>query len=341
MKPASTTAPAPRPPEAPQLRREHRQEALMQFLAAPEGAPFSPPAYPHETDFSVITVGTGNPRPSLQRSGPCTMLQHRGRYYVVDMGNGAQNALLRGDKGMFRFRDIAAFCFTHFHQDHTNDYFDIATNRWVAGGKELTLVGPPGVATLHEFLITFFRDDLSYRMLLAIPWGASETGMFGGVTINEITGSQKFRLDDLEVTTAKLTHTMYNLGYRFEADGKAVVVSGDTSLDEHLVQLAAGADVLVSDCTGRWRDAPEQTMPALDAMAKYQPSGEYGGDFRVAPHASMEEVGAMAARAGVKHLVMTHLPDLPMDEEAMRATVRAAGFGGRVTVASDGLEIAV
>ena len=102
------------------------------------GPPPPLPPYPHETEFSVITVGTGNPQPSLERASACSMLQYRGKYYVVDMGNGAQNSMLRGAKGTFAFRDIAALCFTHFHQDHTNDYFDIVTNRWLTGGKEVT-----------------------------------------------------------------------------------------------------------------------------------------------------------------------------------------------------------
>ena len=116
-----------------------------QEIPVPEGMGPPPPLppYPHETDFSVITVGTGNPQPSLERASPCSMIQYRGKYYVVDMGNGAQNGMLRGTRGTFPFREIVAVCFTHFHQDHTNDYFDIMTNRWLTGGKEVTVVGPP------------------------------------------------------------------------------------------------------------------------------------------------------------------------------------------------------
>ena len=76
--------------------------------------------------------------------------------------------------------------------------------------------------------------------------------MFDGVTIKEITGAQQFELGELRVTTAELTHTMYDVGYRFEGSGKIVVVSGDTSFDERLVDLARGADMLVMDGDERW-----------------------------------------------------------------------------------------
>ena len=216
------------------------------------------------------------------------------------------------------------------------------TNRWLTGGKEVTLVGPPGVAALHQFLITFFKDDLSYRMLREIERGMSGLGMFEGVMIKEIAGSRLFRLGELMVTTAKLTHTMYDLGYRFEAGGKTVVVSGDTSYDEHLVELAAGADVLVMDADERPGDEPWHRRPRADLLeSRYVPTGEFGGDFSVRPHATLDEVAAMAAAAGVRHLVMTHLRGAPVDEPAAVAVLRKGGFEGRVTVAHDGLEVAV
>ena len=50
---------------------------------------------------------------------------------------------------------------------------------------------------------------------------------------------------DLKVTTAEMVHTMYDLAYRFDANGKSIVVSGDTSYNYRLVRLATGADILV------------------------------------------------------------------------------------------------
>ena len=306
------------------------------------GPPPPIPPYRHETDFSVITVGNGNPQPSLGRASACTMLQYRGKYYLVDMGNGAQNSLLRGEKGTFAFRDIVAVCFTHFHQDHTNDYFDIMTNRWLTGGREVTVVGPPGAQALHSFLITFFKDDLAYRWLRGLERGVTGAGMFTEVTIREITGSAEFPLVDLQVTTAELTHTMYNLGFRFEGFGRSVVVSGDTSYDERLTDLAKDADVLVMDGDERWAGQPGHKMASMDLLERrYWPSGSYGGDFQVRPHATMEEIATMAAAANVKHLVLTHFRAGRVDEESVRGVLRAGGFQGKVTFGEDGLEIPV
>lgn len=298
------------------------------------------PHYPHASDLSVVTVGSGNPWPSLQRASACTMIQYRGRYVLVDCGNGAVNSLLRGEYGEYPCRDIAAVCFTHFHQDHSTDYFDVVTNRWLTGGGPLTLVGPPRVGELHGFLTDFYRDDLAYRWMREVERGLTGAGMFTDVEVREVAGPDCFELAGLQVTAAELTHTQYDLGYRFEADGRSIVVSGDTSFDERLVELARGADVLVMDGDERWPGELGHPAPCPEALPpEYRPQGRYGGDFGVRAHCGIEEIADMAARAGVARLVLTHLRPGPVDEDAVRAVYGEAGFGGAVTFARDGLEV--
>ena len=59
------------------------------------------------------------------------------------------------------------------------------------------------------------------------------------------------------------------------------------------------------------------------------------------PHASMDEIASMAAAAGVKHLVLTHMWSGRVDEDSVRAMLRAGGFDGQVTFGVDGLEVPV
>ena len=229
-----------------------------------------PPPIPHirttrSSASSRWARAIRNPTWSAPAPAPCCSI--KGTYYVVDMGNGAQNSMLRGAKGTFPFRDIAALCFTHFHQDHTNDYFDIMTNRWLTGGKEVTVVGPPGVAALHQFLTTFFKDDLCYRLLREAAAGHERhRHVRRSLTIKEITGVEEFQLGGLEVKTAKLTHTMYDLGLPLRRGGQGRWWSRATLRStKRLVDLARGADMLVIDGDERWGGAPEHTMAPLEA----------------------------------------------------------------------------
>ncbi len=114
--------------------------------------------------------------------------------------------------------------FTHLHQDHSTGYADIMTPRWMTLGGEMLLAGPWHTGLLHDHLLTFYRDDLVYRLLRKVAEqkmsvADAENGMFRGVTIKEMVDPENFEYQGLDITTAVLTHSMYNLGYKFEADG--------------------------------------------------------------------------------------------------------------------------
>jgi ribonuclease Z len=60
-------------------------------------------------------------------------------------------------------------------------------------------------------------------------------------------------------------------------------------------------------------------------------------------HADTVELGGMAERAGITHLVLTHLIPAPVtgeDEAAFEADVRSGGYAGRVTVGRDLVTVA-
>jgi ribonuclease BN (tRNA processing enzyme) len=328
-----------------EMSQESDSKAVPVRLPGVRGVAF--PAYPHETPFSVITMGTGSPELNPRRASACTVVQYRGNYYVLDTGNGASLSFVKGGlHGSYRHRDIAAVIFTHLHQDHVNDYFDLVTTRWGEGGKHLALIGPPGVAELHRFLVTFFRDDLVYRWLIGAPGGVDEEGMFKGVEVREITGANEFDLDGMRVKTAEMTHSIYDMAYRFDVEGKSVVVSGDTSFDPRLTELAKGADVLVIDANP-WADGTAKPPPRrslAELPAEYQVLTPYRGIPDAPNHMPMRDVVRIAAEAGVGTVVLTHLWPLPVDQELIDRTGAAfvaGGFEGRVVFAEDGLEVAV
>ncbi|RAV32675.1 MBL fold metallo-hydrolase [Corynebacterium heidelbergense] len=101
------------------------------------------------------------------------------------------------------------------------------------------------------------------------------------------------------------------------ADGSSVVYSGDTALTPRLAQIAHGADVLL--CEATWGETSEG-----------KPDGM---------HMSGEDAGLAAAQAGVKHLVLTHIPPWGDGEGALRGARRY--FDGELTLARPGMRIEV
>src|SRR3981081_1284606 len=97
----------------------------------------SPPAPPSKTQ--VVLLGTGNPFPDPDRSGPATAIVVNGSAYLVDFGPGvvrrAKAAMF--DKGITALEptNLTIAFATHLHSDHTVGYPDLIFTPWVMGRK--------------------------------------------------------------------------------------------------------------------------------------------------------------------------------------------------------------
>ena len=115
------------------------------------------------------------------------------------------------------------------------------------------------------------------------------------------------------------------LGYRIEAGGKVLAISGDTVPCEGLRQLAKGADLLLQCC---WLPSKELDSEYLRGVAKHT-------------LACSDVVGKVAAEAGVKRLVLTHTR--AVTEGAISAILEEvwADYAGPVSMAEDMTEYEV
>ena len=120
------------------------------------------------------------------------------------------------------------------------------------------------------------------------------------------------------------------LAYRFDTPHGSVVFSGDTGPCDNLVRLARGADILVHEVID---------LDALLARISLLSNFETVRSQLSRSHTAVQEVGHIAAQAGVRTLVLSHLvpgegSHAPDEWEAM---VRAAapGFTGEVVCGVD------
>ncbi len=112
-----------------------------------------------------------------------------------------------------------------------------------------------------------------------------------------------------------------SIGYRFDHEGSAVVVAGDTVPCAGLDELCAGAEALVHAAIRK--DVIEQ-IP----VARLQDVLDY--------HSSVEEAAQTAQRAAMEVLVLTHyVPAFPPGEGDDWRSLAAAHFSGRVEVGDD------
>lgn len=141
-----------------------------------------------------------------------------------------------------------------------------------------------------------------------------------------------FRDDKVEIRAALVEHPPVQPAFAFRIDtaDRSIVVSGDTRPCDALVELAQGADVLVHEVI---------YLPAIGGLAEGNNGTRLFEHLR-ACHTPVEEVGALAERAGVGTLVLSHfVPASGVVSDEVWAEEAARGYSGRVVVGHDLLEI--
>lgn len=145
--------------------------------------------------------------------------------------------------------DIEVVFISHFHGDHFMglpflflEYVYLTERR-----DDLFIVGPPGVEQkIEEFACQCYAEvtrEVGYRRrYLEVRPGAdqcvNEIG-FRALPMNHVPG------------------TLDCFGYRVDLGGKTVAYTGDTMFCDEILQLAEGADVMVTDCTYTQGSGPE------------------------------------------------------------------------------------
>jgi ribonuclease BN (tRNA processing enzyme) len=132
----------------------------------------------------------------------------------------------------------------------------------------------------------------------------------------------------VRVTAVPVTHGHAHpaLAYRFDTPDGSIAFSGDTTLNEDLIELARNADVLVHQVADLgYLERQGLTGPALQRMS--------------ALHTDVTQVGDVAERAQVRELILNHY--LPAERDAVSdaewADRAGRGFRGRTVAGFDGL----
>jgi ribonuclease Z len=268
----------------------------------------------------VLLLGTGYPRPDPQRAGPSTVVIAGDAWFVVDAGRGTTMRIAATDLGYANLRGVLL---THLHSDHTAGLPDLFNTSWQFGRKTvpLQLYGPRGTKKLANAMLDFFAEDIHWRR------DVLEKHPAAGATIRTHIVREGIVYDDgkVKITAFAVDHrpVVNAFGYRFESGGQTVVISGDTRPTENLVKYAKNADILVLEAYLPEHFLRVDTPEVAARLMSY--------------HTSAEEAGQIAARAGVKKLVLTHLIPGNADETFRERAGKA--FKGEVVVGRDLIKV--
>jgi len=289
--------------------------------SAQEPAPTRTKEASEDMALTTTLLGTGSPMPDPNRAGPSTLIQGGGENYVVDTGRGV---VMRLAAAMVAPNALTAVLLTHLHSDHITDLGDIITAQWVTTFQPTTLriVGPPGTQDVVDSTLASLELDIAYRMS-----HHDDLNNPPMVEVTEVTDGDVQLDGTVRISTAPTDHRPVEptIGFRFDYEGAAVVVAGDTIPTAGLDRLCEGANALVHSAI---RKDIIENLPVqrLKDTIEYQ--------------SSPEEAAQTAQRAGIDALLLTHyVPAIPPGGEEEWRALAAEHFDGRVEVGDDLLRV--
>jgi len=298
------------------------------------------------TRTRLITLGTrGGPSPSVWRAQFSNVLIVNGTPYLIDAGDGVTRRLTRAKIGL---RAIDNIFITHPHSDHTGGLPALMLMQYDAlRTKPVHVYGPPGTEAIVTGILPFLEVNAEVRI---------SDGTRTALASKVFSGHDKepgliFQDENLKVTAVENSHFHFPQGspghgkyksyaLRFDAPDRSIVFTGDTGPSDAISVLAKGADFLVSEVTSPLEEWKQRQIEIGRWQAMTPDEQEAAVRHQIEEHTSPEQVGEMAARAGVKIVVLTHLPATadPRDEYARFGELVKKRFSGQVLIAKDLME---
>jgi ribonuclease Z len=257
-------------------------------------------------------------------------------------------------------QQLNAVFFTHMHDDHTQGFADLVQLRWFYGtGPKFDavcssdIVSPQGFTVSCRKFVIHVADAFIQSGEIAQRHSEVAERTAGGPAdlINTITFDAKdepqevWSSGDVRVSAIRSTHISGHVSYRVDTPAGSVVIGGDagndvisppraSSTSDQVEKLAKGADIIVHSTI--------HPIMGPDKGSGFFPYAYYR-------QSSASDLGAMAKRAGAKHLMLTHLippigadrqepfkvPGKPLTEADYRKAAQDGGFTGNIIVGTD------
>jgi len=263
---------------------------------------------PEEDSLSAVICGSRSPIPSPGRAQTCVMVRAGENIYIVDIGDGSASNLRNWG---IPFNKIKSVLLTHLHSDHISDLADLHQASWLMQRRKakLDVYGPQGVGLVTKGFETAYEPDYFFRN----THHGDQIAPLDVAGLNPLTVDLNqpkiINEDGLIVTAFEVVHDPVKpaLGYRFDYKGRSLVISGDTSYSENLIENSREVDVLIHEAQANHminllRDFNLQMGANLNAKLM---------EDITTYHTTPVEAAEIANLANVKHLIFYHLTPAP------------------------------
>lgn len=249
--------------------------------------------------LTILGCSGSVPGPGKAASG--YLVEAEGFLLGLDFGNGTFAALQTRHDPF----DLGALVLSHLHPDHCADFGALTVLRryhpdppFDVRARKLAVHAPENAPV--RLAKAYAPNDVEL----------AETDLSDVFSFHPLDG-ESAQVGPFEVRAIPVNHPTEAFGVRISHGGRTLAYTGDTGPCAKLDELAHGADALLAEAT--WTDAPER------------PPGV---------HLSGKQAGALARRAGVGQLLLTHIA--PWSDAAAILAEAKAEFPGAVPVEQGG-----
>ena len=273
-----------------------------------------------DNDSLKATVcGSGTPLRTKNVAQSCIMIEAGNDLYIVDVGDGSAANVQRWGINLGNLKGVFI---THVHSDHIADLPDLNLLSWVNRSREqnLTIFGPEGIETVINGFNSAYSLDHKFRnehhgdeqAPLGVDEMVANTIKDEGVIFNH---------NGLTVTAFLVEHDPVTpaYGYRFDYEGRSILISGDTGYSTNLIDYAKDVDILFHEAISyEMTDINTEIISDFNAKtnndfyrfgaALFQHIEDY--------HTPFEEVAIVAKQSNAKKLIFYHViptPRKPID----------------------------
>jgi ribonuclease Z len=272
----------------------------------------------------VHLIGTGGPELTPTRQGMSTLIEANGQTLLFDAGRGAlQNIYLsRIDP-----RSVTKIFLTHLHSDHIEGLPSIWITPWFmfARKQSLEIWGPEGTRAMIDGMRLMYGHDVEHR---SNPVFKQE---YLDIAVHEIGAGTVYDQGGVKVTAFSVEHDDGNpaFGYRIDAAGRSVLLSGDTTYSENVVKYGKDTDLIVSN-----------VVAFSEAMTKAGVLKPVLNKLTTPEQAATIFTKTQPRLAVFSHIVKKELPGDAGDDVIINRT-RNAGYEGPLVMGHDRMTIEV
>jgi ribonuclease Z len=181
--------------------------------------------------MKLTLLGTSGSIISKSRTYPSFLVDG---HILFDCGEGTTQKLLK----LSSIDSIDTVCLSHLHNDHFMGIFSLIWHYWISGNKkQLKIVGPVGTQHTLETIMKLSNTPESL-------------GNFNieYIELEDINQIQEIRGENC-LNAVKVEHGFPAFAYSIKKNGKKITYSGDTKLNQKLINLAHESDILICEAT--------------------------------------------------------------------------------------------